>query len=236
MSMSTKHIVQRTGRPLLAVGILVIVTSLAWAITTDQVTTRIRNKINQKWKTSNLKVTVTPYNQTETSKGRFAAINVVASSVTVDDVKMTGVKISATDVTLDLNQLVRANQVVTTRRKTGHFMAKVGEADLNKALTHKKNTIQDLRVALANGTLTFTGKYKFGIGANLKLEGRLETPDHYKVNFVPTKASVNGIPLPAGPLKVVLQKINPLLDFRKVPLNPRIEKIIVSGGTLTMSG
>jgi hypothetical protein len=226
----------RAGRVLVIAGVLTVFASLAWAITSDQVTARIRNKINQKWRTSNLKVTVNPFSQTDTSKGRFSAIYVAADSVCIDDVKLTGVRISATDVTLDLNQLTRANQVVTTKRKTGHFVARVSQGDLNKALSHKKNTIQNLKVVLANGTLTFTGTYKFGIGANLRLEGRLETPDHYKVNFVPTKASVNGIPLPAGPLRVVLQRINPLLDFRTVPLNPRVEKIIVSGGSLVMSG
>jgi len=227
---------RRTRVLLTLTGALLVVTSLAWALTSDQVCTRIRNKINQKWQTTSLKVAVSPYNATETSKGRFSAINVAASSVLIDGIKLTGVKISASDVTLDLNQLVRSNQVVTTKRKTGHFVARVSQSDLNKALTHKKNTIQNLQVVLANGTLTFTGTYKFGLGANLKLEGRLETPDHYKVNFVPTRASVNGIPLPAGPLKIVLQRINPLLDFKKVPLNPRIEKIIISGGLLTMSG
>ena len=227
----------RRARILLTVGgVLLVVTTLAWAITSDQVCTRLRNKINQRWQTTNLKVSVTPYNATETDRGHFSAINVSASSVCISDVKLTGVQISATDVTLDLSQLVRSNQVVTTKRRSGHFMARVSQSDLNKALAHKKNTIKNLQVTLANGMLTFTGKYKFGLTARLRLEGRLETPDHYKVNFVPTRASVNGLRLPAGPLKPVLKKINPLLDFKKVPLNPRIEKIIVWGGAVTLSG
>lgn len=219
-----------------AAATLMVLSSLAWAITADQVSTRIRNKINSKWKTTNLKIYVKPYSAAETNKGHFEAIAVTATSALISDVKLTGLNIKATDVTLDLGELVHKNQVVTTRRKSGHFIAKVSEADLNKALAHKKNTIQNLHVQLAGGTLTFTGTYKFGIGANLKLVGKLESPDHYKVNFVPTKASVNGIPLPAGPLRTVLQKMNPLLDFKKVPLNPRIEKIVVSAGMLTMSG
>lgn len=216
--------------------LLLLVSSLAWALTSQQVCTRIRNKINSKWKTTNLKVNVTPFNEEATENGRFKAISVTANSVCIGDVKLTGVNINATDVTLDLNQLVRKNQVVTTRRKSGHFIARLSESDLNTALSYKKNSIQNLKVVLDKGTLTFTGTYKFGIGANLKLVGHLETPDHYKVNFVATKASVNGIPLPAGPLRLVLQRLNPLLDFKKVPLTPRIEKIIVGNGSLVMSG
>jgi hypothetical protein len=216
--------------------LLTVLSSLAWAVTSDQIATRLRNKINSKWKTSGLQVCVKPMSDADTQKGRFAAIGVQANSVIVSDVKLTGVCISATDVTLDLNQLVRKNQVVTTRRKTGHFIANVSETDLNKALTYKKNSIENLRVALGNDRLTFTGKYKFGLSTRLKLEGKLESPDHYRVNFVPTKASVSGIPLPTGPLKTVLRKMNPLLDLKKIPLSPRINKIVVQQGLLTMSG
>lgn len=216
--------------------LLTLLSSLAWALTADQVQTRIRNKINSKWRTTNLKIDVKPISDYDTAKGRFAAIGVTASTVLLRDVKLTDVNIAATDVTLDLNQLVRKNQVVTTRRKTGHFMARVSEADLNKALALKKNSIDDLKVSLGNGKITFTGKYKFGLSAKLKLEGRLESPDHYRVNFVPTKASVGGIPLPTGPLKTVLNKMNPLLDLKKIPLSPRISKIVVQQGSLTMSG
>lgn len=215
---------------------LLLVCSLAWALTSQQVTTRIRNKINSKWRTTNLKVNVTPFSEADTQKGRFKAVTVTANSVCIGDVRLTGVNISATDVTLDLDQLVRKNQVVTTRRKSGHFMARLSEADLNKALAYKKNSIKDLHAVLDGGRVVFTGTYKLGFGAHLRLEGRLETPDHYKVNLVPTKASVNGIRLPSGVLTTVLKKVNPLLDFRKVPLNPRIEKIEITNGVLTMSG
>ena len=106
-------------RRLLPLAILLtVLSSVAWAVTSEQIATRLRNKINSKWKTTSLQVTVKPLSDADTQKGRFAAINVKANSVVVRDVKLTGVTISATDVTLDLNQLVRKNQVVTTRRKT----------------------------------------------------------------------------------------------------------------------
>ena len=214
-----------------------LVSSLAWALTADQVAARIRNKITSKWKTQGLQVQVVPFaDTTQAPHGRFKSISVSANGVWVSDVKMSPVRIKASDVTLDLNALVRQNQVVTTRRKIGSFIAKVSEADLNKALSHKDTPIQDLHVALSRGTLVFTGRYKLGFGVNLRLEGKLESPDHYKINFVPTKASVSGVPLPAGPLKVVLSKMNPLVDLRKLPLNPRISKLIVEPSGLVVQG
>jgi hypothetical protein len=215
----------------------ILVGSLAWgAITADQVAKRIANKINSKWKTQGLKVWVVPFSSTDTNKGRFKKITVLATSVIVSGVKMSPVTINTEDVTLDLGKLVRENQVVSTRRKAGHFSAKVTQANLNVALARKKTPIQNLACALGNGTMTFTGTYKLGFGANLRLEGVLECPDHYKVNFVPKKASVSGVPLPAGPLKTVLAKMNPLIDFKTVPMAPRVEKITITSGVLAIGG
>ncbi len=211
--------------------------SLAWgAITADQVKQRLASKVTSKWPTSGLKVWVVPYDTTNTNKGRFKKITVSAASVTVSGVKMAPVTISAEDVTLDLNKLLRENQVVSTKRRTGHFSAKVSQANLNVALAKKHTPIQNLACTLGNGTLTFTGTYKMGLGANLKLEGVLECPDHYKLNFVPKRASVSGVPIPAGPLKTLLNKMNPLIDFKAVPLSPRVETITISNGMLTITG
>lgn len=221
---------------LLPLGLVALVASTAWAITADQVAKRITNKINSKWQTTALSVKVVPYDDTETNKGRFRQIDVTARAVIVRDVKLSPISISATDVTLDLDKLVRENQVVSTRRRAGHFSTHVSERDLNLALAHKKTPIQNLACQLGVGTITFTGTYKLGLGANLKLEGRLECPDHYQVNFIPTRAAVSGVPLPAGPLKTVLSKLNPLLDLRKIPMSPRIERLIVTPSGISMSG
>lgn len=222
--------------PIVLVGGLFL-GNVAWgAITADQVRQRLANKVTGKWKTEGLKVWVVPYSADSTNKGRFKKITVLASSVIVSGVKMSPVSISAEDVTLDLNKLLRENRVVTTKRKSSHFSAKVSQSSLNVALAQKQTPIQNLACTLGSGTITFTGTYKLGFGANLKLEGVLECPDHYQLNFVPQKASVSGVPLPAGPLKTVLSKMNPLIDFKTVPLSPRVEKISISSGTLTISG
>lgn len=211
--------------------------SMAWAITADQVSTRIRNKINSKWRTTNLKVSVVPISQTKTDQGEFKQIKITASSVVVKDIKMAPVSIEATDVNLDLEALVRRNEVEATRAKGTHFSTRVTQADLNKALALKKTPVQNLRCELGNGTITFLGTYKLGFGANLRMEGKLvPTPDRRGINLVPTKASVSGVPLPAGPLNTVLSKLNPLVDFKKLPLSPRVQRITISNGALSVSG
>jgi hypothetical protein len=215
----------------------VVTATVASAMSAPEVATRIRNKICSKWRVSGLQVNVIPYRDPAFAKqGRYQKVMVDATSVWVSDVRMSPVRIRATDVTLDLPQLVTKNLVVTTRRKTADFVTRVSEEDLNRALAHKDTPIQNLHVQLCSGTLVFTGRYTLGLGANLRLEGRLESPDHCQINFIPVRASVSGVPLPPGPLKIVLNKLNPLLDLRKIPLSPRVDKITVQPSGLVFEG
>jgi hypothetical protein len=68
------------------------------------------------------------------------------------------------------------------------------------------------------------------------LAGKLEVKNHQEINFVPIKASVNGIPIPAGPLGVLLDKLNPIVDTADVPLHPTIRNVTVADGYVVLSG
>lgn len=216
---------------------LAVMAGVAWAVTADQIATSLRNSIACRWRSTDLKVQVTPYaGCAGLDQGRIKRISVTATSVTMEGIKMTGVKLSADDLVMDVPKLVHSRLVIITRRRADTIQCRVGEADLNKALALKPNGIQNLHVTLGDGVLTFTGTYKLALGANFMLQGRMETPDNYKINFVPTKASVNGVPLPTGPLKMILSKVNPLIDFHKVPMQPKIDRIIVESGYLAVVG
>ena len=76
-----------------------------------------------------------------------------------------------------------------------------------------------------------------GLAANLRIEGKLvPSADRRGINLVPTKASVGGVPMPAGPLNSVLSKMNPLVDFKKLPLSPRVQKIMINSNAMTVTG
>ncbi len=66
--------------------------------------------------------------------------------------------------------------------------------------------------------------------------GKLKIEEHRNVNFVPTAASVNGIPLPAGPLRTMLNRLNPLIDFQTIPLKPRIDQIEIKDDYILVKG
>lgn len=207
------------------------------AVTPQQVATRLRNRIASAWKPVNLRISVVPYpNNADIEKGAFRHIGFSADSIEIDGVRITQVRGGAYDPVLDLDKLTRLNKIVLLRRRSTYIYGRVTERELNKALTYKKNTIENLRVKVGQGTVSFTGTFKFGLSTNLFLEGRLEVPDGYKINFVPTKASVGGLPLPAAPLRTVLNRINPLLDFHKVMFSPQIKRLEVKPGCITLIG
>jgi hypothetical protein len=226
------------GRRVAIVLVMAPLVTAAWAaLSADQVAARMRSRMLHLWTVRNLLIAVTPYpGNANLDKGAFKQIRVTADSITVDGVKMTQVLMQAQDVVLDIPVLQTGNDVKVIRRGADKIYARVSEADLNRALTFKKSSIENMRVKLGQGTLTFTGKYRFGLSTNLMLQGRLEVPDGYRINFVPTRASVGGIPLPAAPLRTLLSKMNPLLNLKKIPLSPKVDRLIVQPGYLTVQG
>ena len=49
-------------------------------------------------------------------------------------------------------------------------------------------------------------------------------------------STVGGLPLPTAPLRTLLKKINPLLDLQKIPMSPKVDRLIVQPGYLSVQG
>ena len=211
-----------------AVVVLVAVTAmLAYAtVTVEGVRNRISDKIRSKFKLQNLVIKVIPFvSDSLTQQGRFQSIVISADKIERKGIALRQIYIKAFDVTLDIVQLYEEGDVETKSCKRTSFSGRVYKADLNKLLALKKTPIENLKVSFENKKLVFTGKYKLAFGHNLRMVGDLRIEKRRKINFIPTAVSVNGIPLPAGPLRSMTKKLNPLIDFDKIPLKPRVDQI-----------
>ncbi|MCX7599260.1 MAG: LmeA family phospholipid-binding protein, partial [Armatimonadetes bacterium] len=136
-----------------------------------------------------------------------------------------------------LNRLFGSDEVVCLHYGRRYYYTKLSEDDLNRALQLKDDMpIKNVRAELSNGLITFTGTYQLGWGHRLLLSGKLVPKNRYEIHFVPTKATVNGIPIPAGPLRNLLNKLNPLLDMAEVPLKPEVRSIKIYSGILEVQG
>ena len=196
------------------------------AVTAEGVRNRLSSKIREAWKVVNLDIKVVPFESDYwTQQGRFQALVISADNIGRKGIIIRNAYVKGYDVTLDLAKLYQENDVETKSVKKTDFTARVYRDDLNKLLALREMPIQNAKVEFEDGKLVFTGKYTFGVGHNLRMAGELRVQDHSKVNFVPTAASVNGIPLPAGPLRGMLNKLNPLIDFKTLPLKPTVDEV-----------
>ena len=211
--------------------------ALAGPVTPEKVRDKIVKIIKEKWTCKNLQVKVIPFqSDSMTQAGRFQAIVFQADAISRKHITVAPIYVKAFDVTIDIYTLFYKNKIRTSKRKKTVVEAKMSETDLNKLLQMKDMPIKDPAVDFGDNILTFTGEYAAVFGHRLLMEAKLQIVDHCKINLVPTKVKINGIPLPAGPVRSLLSKVNPLLDMSEVPLQPRLDTITITPTHIIMKG
>lgn len=212
-------------------------------VTVQAVAQQIETKVRQRFEAENLRVEVMPFDDDYyTQQGRFQWIVVSADKAMRDGVAIRDLFIKTFDVTLELEPLFAENIVINTLSSGRNIItARLYEADMNTMLSLEgdwqcNSGLQDMQVDCQDGTLKFTGKYKWIVVSDIELIGTLKVMDHSQVDFEAQSAKMNGIPLPAGPLKSILRKLNPVIDFQNVPLEPPIESVTITTEYILVRG
>jgi len=207
------------------------------AISVEEVRNHISSKIRERYKVKNLVIKVVPFaSDYWTQRGRFKSIVVSADKMEHKGIAIRNIYMKGFDVTLDIPELYGGGEVETKSRQKVVFTGRVYKDDLNKLLALKKMPIENLVVDFVDNKLVFAGTYRFGFGHSLRMVGKLSIAEHRKINFVATAASVNGIPLPAGPLRMLLNRLNPLVDCQTIPLKPRVDQIEIKDNYILIKG
>lgn len=218
-----------TGWPVALIGLA----STAQAVTADDVAARLRQKIVNQWEVENLEVSVVPYSQAYSDRGHFKSVTVRADKADIKGIVVRPVYVKGLDVVFDLRRMFGPEFSIRTlsRGHTEMYLV-LYEADLNEGLRRVQKVVPDLKASLSDGQITLTGTYKFVIGNKFRMSGKLVTPDGYKINFVPTAAKVNGVPIPVSGVKILVSKLNPILDLSEVIMQPRITSLTIEQGRL----
>ena len=228
-------------RMLLAVSLLALGLAGAAAqaqkpanVTSDDIAKQIEAKLHQNFTAENLYVQIMPFDDPcYLQAGRLQWIMFSAAALTQDPVTIRNIFVKCLDVTLDLDKLFDpAIDVVKLTPGRAVAGASVTEADLNVMVGPtsqfvKQSGMEDLKMELTPGQIRITGKYKPLFGSEVELTGTLEVVDQRLINFVPTGAKLNGLALPTGILKAVLKRLNPLIDFKTVPLQPTVKEVTI---------
>jgi hypothetical protein len=226
-----------------SLGVLVAV-GLAWlpdgagAVTAGDVAQRLREKITGTgWEVQNLEITVVPYSDRDTNAGRFRTITVRADYAAQAGIAMRPMYVKGADVVLDMGKLFGPEFTVDTKyRGQTEIYVVLYENDLNKGLRLAQKVVPDLTATLQSGLITLTGTYKFVMGNKFRMSGKLQVVDGSRINFVPTAAKVNGIPIPVSGVKILLSRLNPILDLSEVIMQPRLTSLTVEDGKLVGRG
>jgi len=217
----------------LSAALLCAVSTSAYAATAADVEQRLRNEIATTWKVQNLEVSVVPYTQAHSNQGLFKSVMVRADVADIAGIVVRPVYVKALDVTFDMGLMMAKSPVIRTRsRGQTDLHLELYEKDLNEGLRRAQSVVPDLTASLANGQITLTGTYKFIWGNKFRMSGRLAVPDGYKISFVPTAAKVNGIPIPVSGVKILLSRLNPLLDLSSVIMKPKVNSLTIEDGKL----
>ncbi|HEY3397291.1 MAG TPA: DUF2993 domain-containing protein [Armatimonadota bacterium] len=212
-------------------------------VTVQAVAQQIETKMRSSFELTNPRIEVVPFDDDSyTQQGRFQWIALSADLVKQENVSSRDFFFKVYDVTLNLDHLF-AERILVDKLSSGRSVisARIDETDMNAAIAHGSNwtrnsSIDDMRIEFLDGAVRFTGKYKAFFGSDLEMLGTLSVTDDQAVNFNPTAAKINSIPLPAGPLKGLLKKLNPIFNFNKVPLQPTIETVTVRPGYILLRG
>jgi hypothetical protein len=205
----------------------------AEAVTATDVAKRLRDRIVTDFKVENLEITVVPYSQVESDRGRFKSVSVRADSASKAGISMRPMYVKGLDVVFDLNKLFAPDVTVRTKsRGQTEMYVVLNEDDLNEGLRMAQKVVPDLTASLQNGQITLTGTYKFVVGNKFRMSGKLEVPDGYRINFVPTAVKVNGVPLPVSGVKILLSRLNPILDLSDVVMQPKVTSLTIEEGRL----
>ncbi len=225
----------KRGIPLGLLLILAVVPAVVGAATAAQIEDRLRQKIVSRFGCQGLEVHVFPYSAQATCAGHFRAITIRADAASRWGLTLRPVYVKATDVTLDLAKLFApACEVETKCVGSSEVHIELSEGELNKALGLKQGKVRDVHATLQSGQVTFTGTFQFLTGNRFRLVGKLQCTDGERINFVPTDAKINGVPVSVGALQPLLAKLNPLLDMGEMALAPRVKSITVGDGRVVV--
>jgi hypothetical protein len=99
----------------------------------------------------------------------------------------------------------------------------------------ERSDMKDLKVDLQEGQVELSGIYEGFFNSHVQMTGELHVREQRYIDLEPISARVNRASFPPGPLKQLLRKLNPIMDFYEVPLQPQINSVTVANDEIRIS-
>jgi len=192
--------------------------------------TALRAKI--KSPNGTLKISVKP--SARAGEGYFSEIKISARPAQIKKFRFSELALTARDVRIDVNKLLRNQEIITLQTKT-QLRAKVSEADLTRVLAQGKSTAPlSLKVKFLKDRIRIAGNWNWtwfrgpvvGVG---KL--RVASSQLY---FDLISLRLNNREVPSALRDKVDARLNPILDYRDLPFQPRFRAVKFNGSSATI--
>lgn len=198
----------------------------------DKLTSAMQKLLNNP---ASLTITLTPFNEKETSLGHFQKVYVNTLHGTVDGLILDKAEIDFEDVQLDTTKLIREEKIDPVNVKSINMDVIITEKDLNDFLAVKAQSlkVRNPKVNLNPGKMQLSGSAKYGIvRVNFWAEGGFSVKDSKEVWFHPHKMKLNSMTMPRAFVGSLVKRINPVLNLDKFPFRLNLSEIKIEKGAL----
>ena len=207
------------------------------AVTIAEVEQALRHWLSAEMKSRNPEVTVEVLDEASMQAGRFKWIELRAEQAERKRVKMSNLLLKGYDVQVDLPKLLAPKDPAFETKSVGSTKLNVSttKEELNQAFSYKK-ILDEFQIDFVKSRLVISGIYPLlSLNNKIRVEGGLQ-PQGSAVLLVDAQGSINGVPVPQGIVKKLVNNINPLIDFSSIPFSPKIKEAILTNNTLTLRG
>ncbi|MBI3922597.1 MAG: DUF2993 domain-containing protein [Armatimonadetes bacterium] len=200
----------------------------------QHVRARISNPENPKA----AEIKIVPYDsEASTAKGRFKTIIVRSSPAKIKHVPIEEINLRADDVTIDVDQLLKKDDLDTKKSGKTTVEGTVSADNLNALFAGGKATHDmNLKARFEDGKVKISGYWKlFMFKGPIQTVGRLILTKKNTLDFEMDSLKINNREAPKSVKDQFMERLNPVVQFDDIPFRPKITTLTFKGDKVFVS-
>jgi len=165
--------------------------------------------------------------------GQFEELSVVARGVNLGGLTVEEYTLAAEQVTVNLRELLARRELRFVNQGRLTVQVTVAEGELSNFLREKMPILKDWRVQINAGNAVVIGKIPLQtIELDVRVHGKFQALGKEKIAFVPERAEVQGVELPAALVQALLQDAQFYIDLKAAPMPLELIDVKMEPGRL----
>lgn len=184
---------------------------------------------------SDVEVRLDAYPSLRLLLGQFDHLTVVARGVDLGGLTAEEYALAAEQMTVNLRQLLARRELRFVNQGRLTVQVTITEGELSNFLRGRLPALQDWRVQINEGSVIAVGKIPLvHTDVDVRIHGKFQALGKEKIAFVPERAEVQGIELPAALLQVLMQQAEVYIDLEAAPMPLELIDVKMEPGKLVV--